>query len=60
MKSEDVLALTLEKLRWLKLPGMVQYLPALLEEAANPEPARRFSPALWPTRPVWTTVASSS
>jgi DNA replication protein DnaC len=35
MKKEDVLALTLEKLRWLKLPGMVQYLPALLEEAAN-------------------------
>jgi DNA replication protein DnaC len=35
MKTEDVLALTLEKLRWLRLPGMVQQLPTLLEAAAQ-------------------------
>lgn len=35
MRHEDALALTLEKLRWLKLPGMVQSLPALLETAAQ-------------------------
>ena len=33
MKDDDLLQLTLDKLRWLRLPGMVQALPALLEKA---------------------------
>jgi len=33
MKDDDLLELTLDKLRWLRLPGMVQDLPALLERA---------------------------
>jgi len=35
MKDDDLLELTLNKFRWLKLPGMVQALPALLERAAS-------------------------
>ncbi|HPA81825.1 MAG TPA: ATP-binding protein [Thermoanaerobaculales bacterium] len=33
MKDDDLLELTLDKLRWLRLPGMAQDLPALLERA---------------------------
>jgi DNA replication protein DnaC len=33
MKHDDLLELTLEKLRWLRLPGMVEALPSLLEQA---------------------------
>jgi DNA replication protein DnaC len=33
MKDDDLLALIIEKLRWLRLPGMVQALPELLEQA---------------------------
>jgi len=33
MKHEDLLELVLEKLRWLRLPGMVEALPGLLEQA---------------------------
>ena len=33
MKHDDLLELALEKLRWLRLPGMVTALPALLEQA---------------------------
>lgn len=35
MKREDKLALLLEKMRWLRLPGMVEATPALLERAAK-------------------------
>ncbi len=33
MKDEDLLELVLEKLRWLRLPGMVDALPSILEQA---------------------------
>jgi DNA replication protein DnaC len=33
MKDDDLLELTLEKLRWLRLPGMARALPALVEDA---------------------------
>lgn len=33
MKHDDLLELTLEKLRWLRLPGMVDALPGILEQA---------------------------
>jgi DNA replication protein DnaC len=33
VKDEDLLALTLEKLRWLRLPGMAKALPDLVEDA---------------------------
>ena len=33
MKHEDLLELVLDKLRWLRLPGMVEALPGLLEQA---------------------------
>jgi DNA replication protein DnaC len=35
MKDDDLLDLLVQKLRWLKLPGMVQQVPALLELAAK-------------------------
>lgn len=35
MKKEDKLALLLEKLRWLRLPGMVETLPDLLQRASK-------------------------
>jgi DNA replication protein DnaC len=35
MKDDDVIALLIEKLRWLRLPGMVQTLPAILALAAK-------------------------
>lgn len=35
MKSDDSLALLVQKLRWLKLPGMAQLVPALLDHAAK-------------------------
>lgn len=35
MKKDDKLALLLEKLKWLRLPGMVEALPTLLETAAK-------------------------
>lgn len=33
MKDDDLLELTLDKLRWLRLPGMAQDLPQILERA---------------------------
>lgn len=33
MKHDDLLELTSEKLRWLRLPGMVEALPAVLDQA---------------------------
>jgi DNA replication protein DnaC len=35
MKDDDVLALLVEKLRWLRLPGMARTIPALLGQAAK-------------------------
>ena len=35
MKNDDVLALLVDKLRWLRLPGMATTLPDLLERAAS-------------------------
>jgi len=35
VKDDDVIALLVEKLRWLRLPGMVATLPALLARAAK-------------------------
>jgi DNA replication protein DnaC len=35
MKDDDVIALLIEKLRWLRLPGMADALPALLARAAK-------------------------
>jgi len=35
MKDDDVIALLIEKLRWLRLPGMAQTLPAVLALAAK-------------------------
>jgi DNA replication protein DnaC len=35
MKDDDVIALLIEKLRWLRLPGMAQTLPAILALAAK-------------------------
>ena len=35
MKDDDVIALLVEKLRWLRLPGMTATLPALLARAAK-------------------------
>jgi len=35
MKSDATLALLVQKLRWLKLPGMAQLVPALLDHAAK-------------------------
>ena len=35
MKDDDLLGLTLEKLRWLKLPGMAEQLSPLLDKAAE-------------------------
>jgi DNA replication protein DnaC len=35
MKTDDSLALLVQKLRWLKLPGMAQLVPELLERAAK-------------------------
>ena len=35
MKDEDVIALLVEKLRWLRLPGMAESLPAVLARAAK-------------------------
>ncbi len=34
-KSPEQLELTLEKLRWLRLPGKLQTLPSILERAAK-------------------------
>lgn len=34
MKDEDSISLLVEKLRWLRLPGMAALLPALVEQAA--------------------------
>jgi DNA replication protein DnaC len=34
-RDDDSLDLLLQKLRWLKLPGMTQLLPRLIEQAAN-------------------------
>ena len=35
MKDDDTLALLLQKLRWLRLPGMAKAITALLEQAAK-------------------------
>ena len=35
MKGDDVIALLVEKLRWLRLPGMAETLPAILARAAR-------------------------
>jgi len=35
MKHEDLIALLVEKLRWLRLPGMAKIAPALLAQAAE-------------------------
>lgn len=35
MKDEDIVGMLLDKLRWLRLPGMVQALPAILTSAAK-------------------------
>lgn len=35
MKNDDVIALLVEKLRWLRLPGMAQAMPAILARAAK-------------------------
>jgi DNA replication protein DnaC len=35
MKDDDVIAMLIEKLRWLRLPGMVATLPAILAQAAK-------------------------
>jgi len=35
MKDDDVIALLVEKLRWLRLPGMAETLPVLLARAAK-------------------------
>lgn len=35
MKDDDVIALLVEKLRWLRLPGMTEALPAVLARAAK-------------------------
>ena len=35
MKDDDKLALLIEKLRWLRLPGMADVLPSLLEKAGK-------------------------
>jgi DNA replication protein DnaC len=35
MKDDDVIALLIEKLRWLRLPGMADAMPALLGRAAK-------------------------
>jgi len=35
MKDEDSISLLVEKLRWLRLPGMATLLPALVEQAAE-------------------------
>jgi len=35
MKDDDVIALLVEKLRWLRLPGMAEALPAVLARAAK-------------------------
>jgi DNA replication protein DnaC len=35
MKTDDSLALLVQKLRWLKLPGMAQLVPELIEHAAK-------------------------
>jgi DNA replication protein DnaC len=35
MKDDDVIALLIEKMRWLRLPGMADALPALLARAAK-------------------------
>ena len=35
MKRDDSIELLLEKLRWLRLPGMVKLLPALIDKAAK-------------------------
>jgi len=44
----------------LHLPPRLLAPGSTRSSSARPEPARRFSPALWPTRPASTTVASSS
>jgi len=35
MKNDDVIALLVEKLRWLRLPGMAETLPAIMARAAK-------------------------
>lgn len=35
MKDDDVIAMLVEKLRWLRLPGMAEALPAILARAAK-------------------------
>jgi DNA replication protein DnaC len=35
MKNDDVIALLVEKLRWLRLPGMAETLPAIMTRAAK-------------------------
>lgn len=35
MKDEDLVALLVEKLRWLRLPGMAKLVPSLLDKAAK-------------------------
>jgi DNA replication protein DnaC len=35
MKTDDLLGLTIEKLRWLRLPGMARALPELIEAAST-------------------------
>ncbi len=35
MKDDDVIAMLIEKLRWLRLPGMAATLPAILAQAAK-------------------------
>ena len=35
MKDDDVIALLVEKLRWLRLPGMAETLPAIMARAAK-------------------------
>lgn len=35
MKDEDLVELLVEKLRWLRLPGMAKLVPSLLDKAAK-------------------------
>ena len=45
MNDDDLLELTIENLRWLRLPGMARTLTDLIESAKQ-------QPVAWPSAPV--------
>ena len=50
MKDDYLLELTIEKLRWLRLPGMARTLTDLIESAKQQISLRSRSPAGLPTK----------